>query len=343
MRISEYLRLKHITGQPIALFILAAILAGCGGASTVSRNTSPPNKAGSEDGESYVVLQREGVRAVIVNNDPVNDSVLTGHQRGYSGVASLTRSDRPNPFVPLYSGLNFEHILDGTKRSMDALFEPRRASMDIHRDGENAAVLHQPPTQNWGLESWIRYALVEDGAIEMTYECIPRAWSFRNKYVGVFFANYMHQPDSPDITFPGWKDDALGRDPQWIRGISPEHGKLATHRALRDSVEYRHDPEFPLPLVFNYSRYRYSEPWYYGMSHGMAFVLIFREQDQVRFSQSPSGGGDGNPAWDFQWFIRKYEVGKRYGFIMRVVYVPFESQEQISKIVAKHRLLLSRK
>jgi hypothetical protein len=75
----------------------------------------------------------------------------------------------------------------------------------------------------------------------------------------------------------------------------------------------------------------------------MALIFIFREQDQVRFTQSPSGGGDGNPAWDFQWFIRKYEVGKRYGFVMHVLYVPYESREQILKMVAKHRLLLSRR
>ena len=280
--------------------LLVGLLAGCG-SSTMSRNnkTSSQNKAGSADNGSYIVLQREGVRAVIVNNDPVNDAVLPEHQMGYSGVASLTRNGKPSPFVPFYSGLNFEYIFDGMKKPMDVFYEPRRAGMEIRREGDYAAILHQPPTQNWGLESWLRYEIVEDGAIEMKYECIPRAWSFRNGYIGVFFSNYMHKPESPDINFPGCSDGASDQTPQWIRAMSTEHGKSATHRSITDKNEYRRESDFPLPLVFNFSQYRYSEPWYYGISNGMAFVLIFREQDQIRFTQSPSGGGEGNPAWGF--------------------------------------------
>ena len=72
----------------------------------------------------------------------------------------------------------------------------------------------------------------------------------------------------------------------------------------------------------------------------MAFAQMFRPQDQVRLSQSPSGGGDGNPAWDFQWFIPQYEVGRRYRFVMRAMYLPFESSEQVGKATAEHRAIL---
>jgi hypothetical protein len=72
----------------------------------------------------------------------------------------------------------------------------------------------------------------------------------------------------------------------------------------------------------------------------MAFVLMFRPDDNVRFSQSPSGGGDGNPAWDFQWFVPQYEVGRRYRFVMRAMYLPFESTEQIVRATAHHRTAL---
>ncbi len=73
----------------------------------------------------------------------------------------------------------------------------------------------------------------------------------------------------------------------------------------------------------------------------MALVFIFRPGDRVRLTQSPSGGGRGNPAWDFQYFIADYEVGGRYQLVMRAMYVPYESPEQIERISAPHREALA--
>jgi len=297
--------------------------------------------AGSEPNKPYVVLERGGVRAVIVNNEAVDDTVLPGHRSGYSGVASLThRTQGRNLFVPFYAGLNFEHIHDGTVQPREILFEPRQAPMTIRRVDEHAAELHQPPTPHWQLESWLRYEMLEDGAIEMTLECIPRARTFKNDYIGLFFASYIHQPQSLDIHLLGVRSEEKAAKPQWIRGVTPDHGMLPTHLAVDDDRRFPHDPNFPLSLVFNLSNHRYSQPWYYGISHGMALVQMFRPGDRVRLSQSPSGAGEGNPAWDFQWFIPQYEVGKRYRFVMRALYLPFESQDQVIKAIAAHRAAL---
>jgi ankyrin repeat protein len=289
----------------------------------------------------YVILERGDIRAVIVNNEPVGDEVLPGHRGGYSGVASLTHGTRDkNLFVPLYAGLNFEHIHDGTIMPRDILFEPRRAPLETRQVDECTVELYQKPTPHWQLESWLRYQLLEDGAIEMTLECIPYARSFKNDYIGLFFASYIDQPESLDIHFLGRPADENDTEPQWIRGVTPAHGELSTHLALDDTRNFAHDADFPLTLVFNTSNYHYSEPWYYGVSHGMAFVFMFRPSDHVRFSQSPSGGGKRNPAWDFQWFIPQYEVGQRYRFVMRAMYLPFESGEQIIQATAPHRAAL---
>jgi hypothetical protein len=289
----------------------------------------------------YITLERSDVKAVIVNNEPVDDGVLPGHRGGYSGVASLTHHfQKRNLFVPLYAGLNFEHIHDGTTQSRDILFEPRRAPMGIKQVDRYTVELHQSPTPHWQLESRLKYKLLEDGAIEMTLECIPHARTFKNDYIGLFFASYINQPKSLDIHFLGSPSNDVDGKPQWILGVTPAHGELSTHLALDDNRSFAHDSDFPLTLVFNRSNYRYSEPWYYGVSHGMAFVLMFRPRDYVRLSQSPSGGGKGNPAWDFQWFIPEYEIGRRYQFVMRAMYLPFESQDQIIQATAPHRVAL---
>jgi len=292
----------------------------------------------------YVVLERGDIRAVIVSNEPVDDDVLAGHRAGYSGLASLTHTEHEeNFFVPAYAGLNFEHIHDGTAQERDVLFEPRRASMEIRRIDRHRVELYQEPTPHWQLESWLRYELLPDGVIEMTLECIPHERVFSNDYIGLFFASYIHQPESLDIHFLGRPSNAGDGEPQWIRGVTPAHGELSTHRSAGDNRTFSHDAEFPLTLVFNFSDYRYDEPWYYGVSGGMALVLMFRQCDEVRLSQSPSGGGKGNPAWDFQWFVPEYEMGRRYRFVMRAMYLPFESPEQIVTATARHRAALNRR
>ena len=89
------------------------------------------------------------------------------------------------------------------------------------------------------------------------------------------------------------------------------------------------------------SKYVYTKPWYYGVSHSMAYVLMFRSKDRIWLAQSPTGGGGTNPAWDFQWFIPDYKVGQAYGFVMRAAYLPFESREQVDKATRKHRIALN--
>ena len=118
------------------------------------------------------------------------------------------------------------------------------------------------------------------------------------------------------------------------------HGVFSTHLAVDDDRNLLHVDDFPLSLVFNRSKYRYTEPWYYGVSHGVAFVQMFRPQDGIRLSQSPSGGGKGNPAWDFQCFFQDFKIDQRYQFVMRALYVPYQSGEQIERLSAPHRKAL---
>lgn len=243
----------------------------------------------------YHVLRRGDVQAVVVDNRAVDDQVLKGHRAGYSGIASLTHSGQEkNLFVPAYAGINFEHIHDGTTRDRDVLFEPRRDPMELRVISDSVVELYQAPTRTWQLESVSRYAMLDDGTIEMTFECVPHAKTFSGGYIGLFWASYLHQPESLDIHFRGTTGD--GDKVGWIRGVTPQHGVLSTHIASNDNRLFQHDADFPLTLVFNRSKHRYHQPWYFGVSGQMALALMFRPQDQIRLSQSPSGGGSGNPA-----------------------------------------------
>ena len=281
-----------------------------------------------------VTLKRGDVTAVVVNNQ-AGGKGLPGHRAGYSGVASLTHSKQTrNLFVPSYAGLNFEHIHDGTTQGRDILFEPRRDPMELRIINKHTVELYQAPTSTWGLESCHRYELLADGTIQMTFECIPRRRTFRNNYIGLFWASYIHQPESLDIHFRGRPAKEPNAAVRWVRGVTPRHGVLATHVGADDKRRLQHDADFPLTLAFNRSNYRFAEPWYFGISRKMAAVYLFRPVDQIRLTQSPSGGGNKNPAWDFQFFIPDYKIGKRYKMVMRLMYIPYESHEQVARQAA---------
>ena len=294
--------------------------------------------------QGYVMLKRGDLEVVVVDNRAVDDAVLPGHRAGYHGIASLRHVKQlRNLFVPAYAGLNFEHIHDGTAKPRQVLFEPRYAPVQLRVLNDRTAELYQGPTPYWGLESCMRYELVDGEVLEMTFECVPRRETFTNGYLGLFWASYIDHPESLDIHFRGF-DQGAGSEADWLRGVTPAHGSLATHRAHDDQREFPHEAAFPLGLPFGFSRSRYAEPWYFGVCRGMAFVQMFRAHDGVRLTQSPSGGGSGCPAWDFQWFIEKPRVGQRYQLVMRVGYVPVNGpgdaaqvREQIRRLVKERQ------
>ena len=289
----------------------------------------------------YAVLRRGPVTAVVVDNSAVDDSLLPGHRAGYNGLASLTHTGRrENLFVPSVAGLNFEHIHDGTLTVAREKFEPRAAPMELRVVDQHTVELYQPPTPGWKLESCGRYHLLEDGVIEYTFECIPREDTFAGGWIGLFWASYIDAPEHRAIHFIG--REAGGDDPaDWIRAVTPAHGVDSTHPPDGPLPELAIHPDFPLTLVNHRSRYVYTEPWYYGISHGLAYVQMFRQRDRIWFAQSPTGGGRTNPAWEFQWFVPDCRVDQAYGFVMRAAYLPYESRDQLERATRPHREALN--
>jgi hypothetical protein len=332
---------RSVAAIGVVLYASMAIAAHPHAAPRITSLTDPSVKYRVAD-THHVVLQRGGVTAVVVDNGAVDVPEAPGHRPGYNGIASLKHADRDvNLFVPSVAGLNFEHIHDGTKAGLKEKFEPRKFPMQLRIIDEYTVEVYQPPTGNWKLESCGRYQLLDDGTIEYTFECIPRAGGYRNGYIGLFWASYIHQPEEKAIYFQGRRADS-NEPSDWIKGVTPSHGTDSTHPPASLKHRFQVDDDFPLTLVNHPSKYEYTEPWYYGVSHSMAFVLMFRERDRVWFAQSPSGGGEGNPAWDFQWFVPDYQVGEAYGFVMRAAYLPHESREQVERATRGHRNALSR-
>jgi len=303
-----------------------------------------PNVRFSSPSGHFVALRRGPVTAVVVDNHAVDSDECPKHRAGFSGLAVLRHSKRAeNLFYPGVAGLNFEHIHDGTLAIERERFEPRKAAMELRLIDEHTVELYQPPTPHTKLESCGRYQILDDGTIEYTFECIPRAATFANGYIGLFWASYLHQVESTAIHFRGVRVPGSSSgvpQPELIRAASTRHGLESAHRpfAIAAGALPRHDPNFPLTLVFNTSPYAYTEPWYYGVSHGFAYAQAFSAERQIWFSQSPDSGGagEGNPAWDFAWFIPNYQVGRSYGFRMRVIYVPFKDQSQVEASVRPH-------
>ena len=287
--------------------------------------------------EHFVVLKRGGITAVIGDNEAIDVPECPGHRAGYNGVAVLKRDGGENLFVPPVAGLNFEHIHDGTTASVSAeKFEPRKAPMELRVIDDHTVELYQPPTPRMKLESCGRYTLLADGAIEYTLECIPRGDTFTNGYIGLFWASYIEQPESTAIHFLG-REANSSRKARWIEATSPAHGTDSTHPPAVELPKLAHDADFPLTLVYNRSKYVYAEPWYYGISHGRAYVQMFRSRDRIWLAQSPSGGGNRNPAWDFQWFVPEPKIGEACGFTMRAVLLATTDRDEIVKATATHR------
>ena len=221
---------------------LFCLLLACGsvlvGAEPTSRTTlSDPSLKFSVPVKPYVALMRGDIEAVIVDNRAVDDDVLPGHKAGYSGVASLKHKQQArNLFVPTYAGLNFEHVIDGSLQDRTILFEPRSIPMELRVLNDHTAELYQAATPFYGVESCQRFELLEDGTIEFTVECIPRRKTWQHDYLLLFWASYIDQPESLDIHFLG-HDEGQETSPRWIRGVTPEHGQQASHRALDDRRE----------------------------------------------------------------------------------------------------------
>jgi hypothetical protein len=232
--------------------------------------------------------------------------------------------------------LNFEHIFSGDAASFGwNIFEPRRAPMQLIRLADDKVELRQARTEHWPLRSRL-VCEVKGDAMDFTYFGTPLedAWK-KHGYIGVFFASYIQAPEDMSIQFSGRSRPGRGdQRPRWIKHLPEKHGVAANHRPAGSNWDPSLDDGFNIDLVKGISDFEYVYPFFFGRSGENAVVMMFdrsNAEGELRFAQSPSGGGKGNPAWDFVYFRRDYVVNREFSFRARAVYRKFTSAEDVAQ------------
>jgi hypothetical protein len=273
----------------------------------------------AEASSGSITISAGDLTATFVNNEAYGKE----HRAGYNGIARLTHAKQSeNVFVPAYAGFNLEHIFGGDV--MPDLFEPRHHPMRLQRLSATAAELRQSPTPLSSIESTTRFTVVPPHYVDVEFRCVARDLGFfRHGYLGLFWASYIQAPEDRRVHFLGrGPGDAASR---WIAAESAKHGEASTHRGVSDPGEVFFAPDFNATLASHFSEWRFSEPFFCGRFRNMILIYMFDRAGEIRFSQSPNGGGETNPAWDFQFLARDVRAGTPYGFRARVAYKPFVS------------------
>ena len=313
------IRKAKVTRWKIRAILLTLVFGSCilpEQGCVSEKNLRPENLAPLTN----VTLKEGDLKITFVNNEAYGDS----HLAGYNGIAELTHSAQDSIlFEPRYAGFNLEHIFGGD--SLVDLFEPRKNPMELFKQDNNEVFLYQAPTPLSQLEMLTTFKIVAPHYIDITFRCVIHSKEFfKYNFAGLFFASYIFSPADKHIYFRGYEKDQSTS--KWISAFSMKHGQKSTHVALNDDPgDYYFAPDFNVTLANHFSNYKFDLPFYYGRFHDMVLAFMFETPEVIRFSQSPTGGGPTNPAWDFQFIIPKVKQEKEYSFRARIVYKPFIS------------------
>ncbi|MFH1071070.1 MAG: hypothetical protein V1794_15735 [Candidatus Glassbacteria bacterium] len=160
------------------------------------------------------------------------------------------------------------------------------------------------------------------------------------------FANYTNSPSDIRIHYLS--------NGEWYAWVPAPYDKDGKFGGPGSSVAPNYVPkeDFEVwpegwddPSFWWYKRHDrgFDEPFFYGRFDDQVVIWVFDQPKMLRFFLSPIGGGPSlipgltSPAWDFEWIIPKkdYEVGRTYKFRCRIIYKPYEGDEDVLKEVRK--------
>jgi hypothetical protein len=310
-----------------APLFLAALLVLLFCPSTARGDSAPPEGSPAMPPQpastSPITLTAGDLTATFADNEAFGPV----HKQRYNGIASIVHPAATGGlFVPDYAGFNLEHLFGG--ELLEELFEPRLYPMILSQVDDKTVRLYQPPTPRSKVESVHLFRMAPSNCIDVTVTLTLQDLSaFKHGYAGAFWANYIDKPDNKAIRFWGTCPDK--QDPHWVEAYSEEHGVKSAHTFFHETFEPYFAPNFNATLANHFSGNKYIEPFFFGLRGKMVYALFFDRTEGIRFSQSPTGGGNGNPAWDHYFIVRNPEIGKPYSYRARVLYKPFVSNEDV--------------
>jgi hypothetical protein len=262
-----------------------------------------------------------------------NNAAAGVHRAGYNGVWSLVPAGlRESLFVPTVAGLNLEHYFDGWQNGRrEVFFEPRVAPMELVRVDAHTVRLLQRPTPFWGVESVTTFTVREPNIIDLEFRCVPRKAVFRNDTMGVFWASYINRPEDNSIHFRA--RGVLGMSP-WTRYTTRRHGEASSIAGRADAVNLEIGEEQKDKLFSTLAPVRWDRPYYYGRWRDRVYVVAFKTPEFLRFAHSPSGGGQGNPAWDFQFLTPGVRPGREYRLDARCIVDRWQGEDWVDRQAA---------
>ncbi len=304
----------------LGIFLLSSCHLRKQGQDTVNQISLRPDNL---EPQKVIRLSNAVLNVVFVDNTAFGEE----HRAGYNGIAELTHASQDSSvFVPNYAGFNLEHIFGGD--SLAELFEPRKHPMELYKISDSEVLLYQSPTPLSGMESLTIFKLTDSHYIDVVFRFIIHDKNFfTHGYAGLFWASYIHEPGDKKIYFRGNEEGSESTG--WISAYSTEHGTKSTHLGKKEKDPIYFAPNFNARLASHFSDYRYDQPFYYGRFHNMVLAYMFKPDQGIRFSQSPTGGGELNPAWDFQFIAPDFKVGQEYSFKGRIMYKEFMGENDV--------------
>ena len=250
------------------------------------------------------------------------DNAETPDRRaGMNGTVVRHRLDTQPLFAPGLAGLNFEHVFDGQQDDRELHFEPRRAPCTLERLGDGSGVaLDWPAMPQWGLAAQITMRAVEPDMIDAEYAFTPIRPSAKGDLLGVFFADYININQPAELGYRFWGREVGSSEERVIAYASPEHGTESTHRRA-DEPDYPPMGAISAHWMYaSFSSYAFTRPYFWGEVRGLTALWMLDPPEGLRIAHSPSGGGQGNPAWDYIFLMPDYEIGRTYRWRSRLVY-----------------------